>query len=858
MRARWGQGHAFEISRDEGSGGQRASWGVSRTKAARQQRHSVPARPIELVGRESETTKLAAIWRRVVLGGAGLVCIEGEAGIGKSALLHWLEHQALGEGCVVLDVHCLPETRHLALDPVRILVDMLELLDAPMHERRERCGALISTEPVADDLEGQALAVRCRALLAQSDVDIEELGADLLRLAIRKSEARPLLISIEDLHWADQSTVRLIDGLDLADASSGRVMFVATVRAGARKQTPLSGGEGRLRLQPGRLSKIHIERILTANETAADLDEEQRKRIVSMADGNPFHACELARIVAVGETASPYRRLLALPNRLNPGLAERLDALGSLKPLAQAAAVLGRTFDARVLAAALQMDARGVKERLEQLVEAGILAKSRSVSSNDFRFHDALLWTQAYGSVLRSRRREFHLKIAAVLDGPLGLQIGALPGLIATHWKRGGKPRRSFDWWLKAAVSAAEKGQAALAVSFTNQALCAARLVPDLCSPHQEAVLMSILGTQMRALRGGASNETVGAYMRALRLVAPLPSKPGDIDLDIAWGIAAIHLVRGEVNAATDASCRLMSDAAERGRDDILVLALRLHGTSRLLLGYVEEAVETLQTAVARYDRDRHGDMYRRYVSDPGASALAHLACATAIAGNRAASLEARRKALELAVDIRHSHTLVNVMCVLSLAAMHLDEHGTAVALSRSAETIADRHGQVYWQARSRVILAWASARDDAVAGIDHVCEALADYRRIGSGRATAFAACLAAEIAIRAGQPRRALDLLAPVQHRGRIDGEWIYVPEIMRLEAIARSRLGCPGESESAANLLARAGAMSAQHGSTVFLRRIEAAREIIEAASTGAVAGQAKSQRKATAKRFITPAP
>jgi ATP/maltotriose-dependent transcriptional regulator MalT len=154
------------------------------------------------------------------------------------------------------------------------------------------------------------------------------------------------------------------------------------------------------------------------------------------------------------------------------------------------------------------------------------------------------------------------------------------------------------------------------------------------------------------------------------------------------------------------------------------------------------------------------------------------------------------------------------------------------------------------------MILAWHSALGDAHAGIGSVCRALDDYNNVGSGRATAFAACLTADIAIQAGQPRRALDLLAPVHMRGRNNGEWIYVPEIMRLEAIALSRCGRQGDLEAALDLLARARAMAIQHGSMAFLPRIEAAAAIVQAESGHATNRQARSQRKAVAKRF-TPA-
>ncbi len=844
-------GDAFELSLDDTLGTRTKSWTVRRRLAMGRRQRPKPEPVVELAGREAETTQLEEIWQRVVAGTPEIVAIEGEAGIGKSALLRWLDHRAADVGSRSVHVHCLPENRHVPFEPLGVLVDMLARLPAPLPVHRELRHGLIDPEPYIGDVEGARLIERCRQLLDQSEPGADCLHSAVLDLASYKAAARPLLVAVEDLQWADECTLRMISGTALGRQCRGHLLFVFTRRSGPSCEPLAADAEGWWRLSLGRLSSRHIENILESGDPASLILDEQRRRIVSMADGNPFHALELARIAGSAEIASPYRRLLAGPNRLNSGLAERLDALAELKPLAQAAAVLGRQFDARVLAEALEMETRSVCWRLETLVRMGILARSRSERVFHYRFQDALLWTQAYGSVLRSRRRAFHLKIASVLDGPLGLEIGVVPGVLATHWKRAGKPHRSFSWWLEAAKDASEKGAAALAVSFTNQALCAARSAPEVCSPHQEATLMNILGAQLRALGGGGSIETVAAYERAMRLVSEMAAKPGDIDLDVAWGIAAIHLVRGEVHAAADASGRLMSDATERGRDDILLLSLRLHGTSRLLLGFVAEAVAMLSSAASRYDRQRHGWMFRRYVTDPGASALAHLASAAAIAGKRDVARDARRRALELAADIGHSHTTANVMGVLALSAMNLDEHGTAVALSRAAERIACEHGHAYWQVRSRLILAWHEARSDAREGIDFVCSVLDEYNNIGSGRATAFAACLAAEIAILAGQPRRALELLAPVRMRGRINGEWIYVPEIKRLEATALAQSGRPGDFEAALALLAQGRALAIDHGSTVFLGRIEKARAEIEAENGRLMGKQAKSPRRAGTK-------
>ena len=179
-----------------------------------------------------------------------------------------------------------------------------------------------------------------------------------------------------------------------------------------------------------RLAAAQIERIVLAGEDGARLSPTVRQRIVELADGIPYYACELGRLCTEMGELDLHPRMLARPNRLNSALTNRLDALSTLKPLVQAAAVLGRLFDSRVLAAALEMDVRVIEERLELLVRMRILGRRRRRLAYQYRFEHALLWAQAYSSVIGSRRRLLHLKIAAVLTGELGASIGSAPELI--------------------------------------------------------------------------------------------------------------------------------------------------------------------------------------------------------------------------------------------------------------------------------------------------------------------------------------------------------------------------------------------------------------------------------------------
>lgn len=781
-----------------------------------------------LIGRSAGMHRLLEAWTSAVNRKANLMLVEGEAGVGKSALLQWFESEVSRSGGKSVLVECRPESSTLPFEPIRQMLHSLARLgenDACAPEAQSKASNGESPSPTGTELLADCLVALSNEHACEATV------SDALQALIRDKAARvPVLVLIEDLQWADTSTASVLTDLaGLADTPA-HVLVVVGARPGTRSIAVQKDRRWQV-MKLGRLALDEIRYIVDTCRHASDLSLDIRERIAERASGVPFHALELAKLCAEHADAEAHHRLLARPNRLNAVLTSRLDALATLKPLAQAAAVLGQVFDCRVLAAALEIEGRLIKERLDMLAGMGLFTVVKGHSGWCYRFHDALLWSQAYGSVLKGKRRQLHRKLADVLEAQGDEKLGCEPETIAHHWKKAGRPEKAFEWWVSAALAAAERAEAARAVSFINEALAAKEIAPAACSPHDEATLMSVLGAQLHVLRGSASNETVAAYERAMELVSAMPAKPDALDLEIAWGLVTIHLVRGDVRAANEASSRLLSEATERSRTDILLVGLRVHGTARLLAGHVPEAVAIFKDAVSRYDRKEHRELLRRFVSDPGPVTLAHLGSAQALAGDWTGARASRRQALSLTNETRHAHTSANVLGVLALGAVHMGEPGIAAALSRACGEIAAEHGFKYWQARSELVLAWGAGQRNPDESLDRIGAAVEAYRATGAGRAAVLATCMAAEIAVKSRRYEEALEFLKPVKAIAEQRGEFIYLPEALRLMALAMA-LGRQANVARAFEVLLDAETLARQHGSTTYLSRIVAARHEIQA--------------------------
>ncbi|MGE3711585.1 MAG: hypothetical protein AB7G35_18180, partial [Hyphomicrobiaceae bacterium] len=148
-------------------------------------------------------------------------------------------------------------------------------------------------------------------------------------------------------------------------------------------------------------------------------------------------------------------------------------------------------------------------------------------------------------------------------------------------------------------------------------------------------------------------------------------------------------------------------------------------------------------------------------------------------------------------------------------------DHQSAAAIARIATAYLARHATDYWRPRARMIQGWVVSRRDPVWGLAIVSDVLRHCQSASAGRASIAGNCLLASIALEAGQPALSLEALRQVRERDEIEYGWLYAAKAMRLEAIARHRLGII-DSATAANRLCEATDLATRQGAHAFARR------------------------------------
>ena len=403
------------------------------------------------VGRVAERERLIELWGQAREGSLRLALIGGEAGVGKTRLSTHLALDAHGEGATVLYGRC-DEDLGVPYQPwvqaLRYFV--AEAPQAVLRAHVERYGGELAR------LVG-TLGERVPDLPAprQSDPETERylLYAAVAGLLEGAGEQEPLLLILDDLHWADSPTLSLLRHV-VASGSSMPVLVVGTYRdSDLSREHPLTALLADLHREQGvermKLTGLETDDVVALMEAAAghELDEDGRAlaaEITRETAGNPFFAGEVLRHLTesgaiVQEQGGRWRLMgdlaeLGLPQSVREVIGRRVERLGSeARTALSAAAVIGREFDLDLLLAVLELPEDRLLDLLDEAVAASLLQESAERAER-FTFTHGLVEHTLYEDLGRARRARLHKRVAEALEAQCGDEPGERLGELAGHW----------------------------------------------------------------------------------------------------------------------------------------------------------------------------------------------------------------------------------------------------------------------------------------------------------------------------------------------------------------------------------------------------------------------------------------
>jgi DNA-binding CsgD family transcriptional regulator len=557
----------------------------------------------ELLGRKQEQAALYDALMLASTGSAQVAVVSGEAGVGKTTLVGDLARRAEELGFTVAVGHCLDIEADISFAPV-------------VEAVRPVVGEVV-------DLDARPMARRMRALLdpaAQPSAEQVRLLDDLRLTVLEAAAAGPLLLVLEDLHWADASTRDL--AVALSRTARGRLFLVVTIRSDdvhrrhpARKALAEMGRPpaGR-RLDLGPLDHEAIAGIVASITGAAD-DPATIRSVLERSGGNPLYAEEIA-------AAGPD----AIPERLSDLFLARVDALSEgPRELLRVASVDGTRVDLETLGALAGLGEAELDAFLRELLDANLLRAVR----DSLAFWHPLLREAVYDDLLPDERARLHARLAAILqdraDRDPDPRLSALSRL-AFHWSAAHDLPRTLEASVRAGALAWRIG-APEAFAHRERALSLWDRVPDAearagCTQvelllslaraacdqgdlqrwhdlNSRAVEMLELDTDPLVAsrthsaygRSAIFNDDIAAANQAILLALAYAGSSPTYARAYALGAQALlHNVSGRFTAGLDAADLAIQVARTAEETDALILALMFRSDALLLLGRVGES----------------------------------------------------------------------------------------------------------------------------------------------------------------------------------------------------------------------------------------------------------------------------
>jgi predicted ATPase len=726
----------------------------------------VGARPLTpMVGREAELAQLSQAWTNAVQGRGGIVHIPGEAGIGKSRLVRALTEHVGGAHVW----QCSSHHRSTALYPVIQWLERRLGLD----RAQDRLAAIAEAGLDPQDI-GPLLGVPLPDERSPIDARADTLRAIAAFLAA-EAAIDPLLLVVEDLHWADPTTVELLSRIAF-QIPSHAALCVATYR---REFEPPWAATRTIDL--GALSTQDERAMVAASGFDTDL---------SVADGVPLFVEELLKMIAAGGGTFGDRRdstTTNVPPTLQGLLTQRLERLRAHRDVIDVAAVLGRDFEVEPVAALVPLG-----NALAELTAQDVIRPVEG-SPGRFEFTHALLHEAAYTRLLRVRRRALHRRVAELLTSRLAERE---PEIVAHHWRRAGEPARSIPYWLQAGEQAINRAAFLEAAEHLRGGLEALDRAGSGGGDRAE-FLVRLAGTLQAGVGYGADGVDE-AYAQARRLGV------GQRVGVVGRGQWAFHLLRAEYDRAAE----FADEQIELGLLDNGHCGL---GMVHLYRGEFELARTHLTRAYEHYSGGFEGDWLFQVGGDSGVAALAYNSAVLYNLGELEESRERSDLSLELAERVGGPVTRAQAWGMRALLHLARAEPAEFARWTERTRQHSVFHNVGYWRALASLLHGALRARaGELEQGRADVDAALDAYLRSGSRLGLSRFYVLQAELRLASGELDGALAGLAAAEKHVAATGEHYSDVELHRFKG---RLLSAAGDADGATAAFERAVAVAGE---------------------------------------------
>jgi predicted ATPase len=738
-----------------------------------------PTADSRIVGRGQERIALWQAFADASAGNGRIVCITGEPGIGKTSLVveFLRDLSACGRPHFAVRGRC--SERLAGADAY---LPMLDAIDGLLREESgEVAGRAIDI--VAPSWRAQ-LTPPADAGPAAPEASQERLKREFVAFVRELSKRKPLVLFLDDIQWADPSTLDLIaylgarcEGLHLLAVVTYRpTELLLNRRAFLGVQLELQRrAVGRV-IPLGLLGREEVDDYLTLAFPGHRFPHEFGGLVHERTEGNPLFVVDLLRYLsdrgAVARGPDGWGLTMAvqdvgadLPESIRSMVRRKLTFLADDdRTLLSIASVQGQEFDSIVTAEVVGHDVADVEERLQAIDQVhGLVRLAREQELPDrtlalrYAFVHSLYQEELYNGLPASRRLEWSGALARALLAHRADEHSARVAEIAYLFESAREPDRAARYFLRAAENAARVSAHVGAVGLARRGLRLLGELPD--TPERAALelpLQMTLGMQLQVTEGFAAPPVMLAYSRARELCR----RSGELRLlfPVLWGLWLYAKVRSDLSTARELARELATLAQQIGDPALTLQSHQAFAVTTLCLGEPTETVASMHRGVALYDRGRHSAHSALYGQDPGVACRAFGAVALWLLGFPDRALRESDAAVRLSHELAEPSTQALALHFAAMLRQCRREPVPTRILADQQIAIAADQGFSFWKAGGSVLLGWGMATEGDPTGVDRLREGLAAWRSTGSVTYLSYFHALLAEAVGRHGRPEQAL----------------------------------------------------------------------------------------------------
>lgn len=767
-----------------------------------------------LIGRREITGKLIKTWNAVQAQGGKLTILNAEAGIGKSRILGFLaNHIKLNSKAYIIEIRCAVHQRNTAFHPIN---DVLERAFSTSVEKigtqkdiKALEGFLKSVDldapwilPVFAEFFNMPLASDTEPVDMKPEEKKTILSDALTHGLINLASRKPVLLLVEDIHWADPSTLSWLQSL-VPIIGGHNIYVLCSTRPESEALKPYPENADILYLP--RLTAADIRDLCLYLAKGMALPELLLEQIIEKTEGIPLFVEELMHMVLdsgmlIDEddhyTLRDPSLSLSIPSTLQDSLVARLDMLSTLKEVTQIAAVIGKEIPLPLLQAMLTRDQQDTLERdLKKLVEADLLYIIHDKSYPVYSFKHALIQDAAYQTLLRSKRQEIHDRVARVLQEEFPELAQSQPELLALHLTEAGKRVEAIERWMEAGNLALQRFANLEAVHHYEQARTLLKDIP--ISPGRDIMEIDVLlslGGIYSFNRGYTVPEVSECFNRAVELCLKLGDVP---ELFYAnYGLASYCLTVADFPRTKMLTDQLRQTASLTGDQTMALAAYNFSGSLNFFLGNFSLAKNFYSDTIKFYDADP-GKL--RFFGHGDIKTLNEICFALIefIEGDIEESLTRANGARELALEIGENVSIYYAFTLSSFIFQFYQQYEAQEKMLQFAFERATKRRDPFWVTIADFGLGCTQAFLGFKEGLSRAFNAIGTINLIGLKNWNTYLYSTLAEVHLLHYEIEQAQEFIAIAEAKMKENKEEFYASELFRVKARINFALGKSDQS-------------------------------------------------------------